>query len=187
MRPSAPIFMPDHPTFRHPRPIGHEGRCIGQTDLQVDPRRLRRLARRIRRQAQRAGWPQVVCTSPLQRCRDVGRLLRRWGWRHVVDAGLMEAHFGAWEGRAWTCIPRAEVDAWVLNFADHAPGGGESLRQVLARAAGWQAPEPGAVIVAHAGWMLARRWTQAHGAGVVPHSAVQWPVAPAYTECWHLP
>jgi len=180
--------MPAHPTFRHPRPIGHEGRCIGQTDLPVNPRKVRRLARRIRRLAQREGWPQVVCTSPLKRCSGVGRVLRRrWGWRHLIDAALLEAHFGAWEGRAWASIPHAEVDAWVLNFADHAPGGGESLRQVLARAAAWQAPVPGAAIVAHAGWMLARRWAQVHGAGLVPHSAVHWPAAPAYGECWRLP
>ncbi|MEY2839582.1 MAG: hypothetical protein RJB60_1881 [Pseudomonadota bacterium] len=176
-----------HAAYRHPRPQGHEGRCIGQTDLPVDPRKLRRLARRIRREAQREGWPSVVCTSPLKRCHGVGRLLRRWGWRHEVSAALLEMNFGAWEGRPWSRIARTEVDAWVEHFADHAPGGGESLRQVLVRAVAWQAPVPGAVVVAHAGWMLARRWAHRHGAGVVPASACEWPAPPAYGECWRLP
>ena len=30
--------------WRHPRPTGHEGRCIGRTDVPVDPRKARRLA-----------------------------------------------------------------------------------------------------------------------------------------------
>jgi len=100
---------------------------------------------------------------------------------------LLEMHFGAWEGRAWALIPHAEVDAWVAHFADHAPGGGESLRQVLQRAAAWQAPVPGCTVVAHAGWMLARRWVHEHGQGTVPADAGQWPAPPAYGVCWRLP
>ena len=162
------------PAFRHPRPWGHEGRCIGQTDLALDPRKARRLARRIRRLAGREGWPLVVCTSPLRRCRDVGRCLKRWGWQHVVDARLLEMHFGAWDGKPWSHIPHAEVDAWVADFAHHAPGGGERLVDVLARAQAWEPPVPGAVLVAHAGWMLSRQWVMTHGPGELPVSE-QWP------------
>ncbi len=172
--------------FRHPRPQGHEGRCIGQTNLPVDVRKLRRLARRIRREAQRQGWPRVVCTSPLRRCREVGRLLQRWGWRHVVDARLLEMHFGRWEGQCWADIAKADIDAWVGSFADHAPGGGESLRLMLTRAAEWSPPQAHAVVVAHAGWMLARRWALQHGPGVVPLSAGEWPASPRYGEHWSL-
>ncbi len=170
--------------WRHPRPRGHQGRCIGRFDLRLDPRKARRLARRIHRHARLHSAPLVVCTSPLRRCRDVGRHLRRLGWRHHVDPLLLEADFGAWEGLAWREIPRAAVDAWVADFLDHAPGGGESLRQVLERASRWQAPVAGATVVAHAGWMLARRWLAQHGLGQPPQSASQWPAAPAYAQAW---
>lgn len=188
--------------WRHPKPDGVAGRCIGRTDVAVDPRKARRLARRIHRQAwrdsQRPAVPfdaaqgegaapsapvRVVCCSPLRRCRDVARHLRRLGWRVVVDAALLEADFGRWDGRAWADIPRSEVDAWVADFADHAPGGGESLRQVLARAAAWSPPVPGATVVAHAGWMLARQWLRAHGPNAIP-SAGQWPAPPRYGSRW---
>lgn len=170
--------------WRHPRPRDVAGRCIGRTDVAVDPRKARRLARRIHREAQRETaqgqvTPRVVCCSPLRRCRDVARHLRRLGWRVVVDAALLEADFGHWDGKAWADIPRHEVDAWVADFADHAPGGGESLRQVLARAAAWTPPVPGATVVAHAGWMLARQWWRLHGRETIP-SAGQWPAPPRY-------
>ncbi|HRH16282.1 MAG TPA: histidine phosphatase family protein [Aquabacterium sp.] len=172
--------------FRHPRPQGHEGRCIGQTDLTVDPRKARRLARRIRRLAHRRGWPRVVCTSPLRRCHRVGRELRRWGWRHAVDPALMEMDFGRWDGLPWSLIPRDEIDVWCEHFADHAPGVGESLRQFMTRVHAWEAPVPQAVVVAHAGWMLARRWCETHGTHAPPTRAAVWPHPPAYGECWTL-
>jgi alpha-ribazole phosphatase len=178
--------------WRHPRPQGAEGRCIGRTDLPVDRRKARRLAHRIRMAARRHGWPHVVHTSSLQRCAAVGRVLRSWGWRHVVDDALIEADFGAWDGCPWSAIPWGEVDAWCANFTDHAPGGGEPLRAVLARAAQWPtsllsidaltaAPR---LLVAHAGWMLARRWQLEHPRP--PVQAAQWPRPPRYGDCWSL-
>lgn len=170
--------------FRHPRPRGHEGRCIGQTDLAVDPRKVRRLARSIRREAHRCSWPTVVCTSPLQRCRRVGQLLRRWGWQHRVDAALMEMDFGQWDGRLWADLSEADVHTWALNFADHAPGGGECLAAFMARVEAWRPPQEQVVIVAHAGWMLARRWLNEHGP--TKPRADQWPRPPRYAECWSM-
>ena len=76
--------------WRHPKPDGVAGRCVGRTDVPVDPRRSKRLARRIQATARREHLPRVVFTSPLQRAADVGRWLRRWGWAHRVDAALLE-------------------------------------------------------------------------------------------------
>ena len=177
--------------WRHPLPIGVAGRCIGRTDVRVDPRRSKRLARRIQAVARREGLGRVVHSSPLQRCANVGRWLRRWGWKHVVDVDLLELDFGTWDGLPWAHVPHAEVDAWCAAFATHAPGGGEPLARLLQRAAAWvpnagTGPQTGTVmVVGHAGWMLARRWVQTHGPGVWPQAA-DWPQAPGHGQCWCL-
>ncbi len=131
--------------WRHPRPEGAAGRCIGQTDLPVHRRRAKRLAHRMRAAARRHGLPREVWTSPLRRCADVGRWLARWGWRHHIDARLLELHFGAWDGQPWHDIAWAEVQAWEADFTGHAPGGGEALAAMAARVAAWvRAPAAGA-------------------------------------------
>lgn len=172
--------------WRHPRPQGVAGRCIGRTDVPLDRRKAKRLAHRIRQAARRAGWPRCIHTSPLRRCADVGRQLRRWGWRHVVDAGLLEVDFGRWDGLPWSRIPQGEVDAWVADFSGHAPGGGEPLTAVLQRAVNWRgrADVPVWLVVGHGGWMLSRRWALTHDAP--PALAREWPAAPAYGEAWAL-
>ena len=112
--------------WRHPRPQGVEGRCIGQVDVPVDRRKARRLAHRIRHYARRERLFEqqqpVVWTSPLRRCFDVGRILRGWGWVHRVDARLRELSFGGWDGRPWATIAKEDIDAWCDNFADAQPG-----------------------------------------------------------------
>src|SRR5665811_1913787 len=113
--------------WRHPRAIGADGRCIGITDLPVDPRKARRLAYRIRQSARRHGLPRVVATSPLRRTADVGRWLRRWGWRHEQHEALSEMDFGRWDGLPWPGVPRDEIDAWCADFLRYRPGGGEAL------------------------------------------------------------
>lgn len=170
--------------WRHPRARDAAGRCIGRCDLGVDRRRAKRLAHRIRRSARRHGLPRRVLTSPLRRCAAVGQWLRRWGWRHERLPTLLEMDFGRWDGLAWSQIPRAEVEAWCADFLPHSPGGGESLAQLFARVAGWRAPAAPVVVVAHAGWMLARRWLAARQA--LPVRADQWPAAPRHGECWRL-
>lgn len=189
----APLATPIL-AWRHPRPRGFEGRCIGHTDLPVDRRKAKRLAHRIRQAARRHGWPCVVHTSPLRRCADVGRWLRRWGWCHQVDAALLEMDFGHWDGQPWSAMAQSALDAWVADFAGHAPGGGESLRAMLDRVAVWppegmSKPAPAGaraplLVVAHAGWMLARQWRLTHDAP--PASAADWPRAPVYGRAWSL-
>ena len=179
-----------HWVWRHPAPQGVAGRCIGRTDVAVDPRRAKRLARRIQAVARREGLARVVHTSPLRRCADVGRWLRRWGWTHVIDAALLEMDFGAWDGLPWHAIGQSEVDAWCAAFATHGPGGGEPLVQMLQRAAAWQprarvGTGQAAVMVGHAGWMLARRWALTHAPAEWP-TATDWPRPPAYGCCWRV-
>lgn len=171
--------------WRHPAAHGASGHCIGRTDLRVDPRRAKRLAHRIRRVARQHGFPHVVLTSPLGRCATVGQWLRRWGWRHLRDPALCEMDFGAWDGLPWTQVPPAELDAWCADFRHHPPGGGESLQAMFARVAAWTPPVRPALVVGHAGWMLARRWIAS--GRPAPERATQWPVPPRHGERWRFP
>ena len=170
--------------WRHPRPEGAAGRCIGRADLAVERRRARRLARRIQALARRQRRPHVVVTSPLRRCADVGRWLARWGWRHRIDAELREMDFGAWDGRLWSEIGTGAVDAWCADFPHHAPGGGESLAAFGARVAAWQPLAGEWAVVGHAGWLAVRR-LQAQGAWPLWHAG-QWPQAIPYGAALHV-
>ena len=188
----------DVSVWRHPKPPAAAvvGRCIGRTDVGVDPRKAKRLAHRLRAWARRHGTPHVVITSPLRRGADVGRWLVRWGWTHRIDARLSEVDFGAWEGQTWDAIGAAAVGAWCDDFGAHEPGGGESVRALLLRCAAFVADQraasaaPGACIVGHAGWISAALWLQranvdvdagaGAGAGAPAPAAATWPRAVGY-------
>ncbi|MFG6461015.1 histidine phosphatase family protein [Roseateles sp. DXS20W] len=160
--------------WRHPRPRGAEGRCIGgRTDLPVDPRKAKRLAHRIRAHARRHALPREVVTSPLARAADVGRWLKRWGFAWRVDPALAEMDFGRWDGQPWSAIPVHEFDRWMADFCGFDFDGGESLTALLARAAAWQ--PPCALAVGHGGWITARHWR----GGAAP-TASSWPPPPGY-------
>ncbi|HEY0955657.1 MAG TPA: histidine phosphatase family protein [Roseateles sp.] len=162
--------------WRHPKPWGAAGRCIGgRTDLAVDPRKAKRLAHRIRAHARRHGLPREVVTSPLGRAADVGRWLKRWGFVWHVDAALCEMDFGAWDGQAWRDIPPTEFGRWMADFCGFAFDSGESLNALLARAATWQAPC--ALAVGHGGWITARAW-----AGPETPTPATWPAPLRYGE-----
>ncbi|MEY4414064.1 MAG: hypothetical protein RIQ53_1357 [Pseudomonadota bacterium] len=180
--------------WRHPRPRGVAGRCIGRTDVRVDPRRAKRLAHRIRAAQRRHGGPAEIWTSPLRRCADVAAWLARWGWTVRTDAALLELDFGAWDGRPWSAVPWSAVAAWEADFAGHAPGGGESLQAMALRLDGWvrsfaaAGTDGGARrwVVAHAGAMrlLQRR---ADGLPATVERAADWPAPPRYARLMRVP
>ena len=173
--PGAPQVL----AWRHPRARGAAGRCIGQTDLPVDPRKAKRLAHRIRAVARREDLPRVVTVSDLRRARDVGRWLARWGWQVHVDARLNELHFGAWDGLPWSAIAWSDVQAWQDDLLNHAPGGGESLAALAARVRSFLAEPAPAVqlVVLHGGWLNA--WLHVP-AGATALAATDWPPAPKH-------
>ena len=170
--------------WRHPPALGVAGRCIGRTDVPVDPRRAKRLAHRIRRHARREGLPRLIVTSPQRRCADVGRWLAAWGWCHRIDERLAELDFGDWEGRSWQAIGATPIGAWCADFVDSAPGDGESLRALIARCRAFidddAATPTSCCIVGHAGWINAARWLA--GQSAQPPTAADWPAAPAHAS-----
>ncbi|MYN05577.1 phosphoglycerate mutase [Pseudoduganella sp. DS3] len=140
--------------IRHPQPEVAPGVCYGSSDL---PAAAAALA-----QGHAALTPQLapllargahLYSSPLRRCSALAGLLGA----PTLDARLAEMDFGAWELRAWSDIPRAEVDAWAADLLDYRPGGGETVREVAARVQSFlyqlHDRQQGAVIVCHAGTM----------------------------------
>jgi alpha-ribazole phosphatase len=179
--------------WRHPRAKGAAGRCIGHTDLAVDPRKAKRLAHRIRQHARRHQLQFEVTVSPLRRSHDVGRWLQRWGWQVRVDARVAEMNFGDWDGKAWTDIAWAEVQTWQDDFLHHAPGGGESLWQLaqrvqavvnerLTQAALSAVPMHGQ-FVTHGGWINALLHVPPQAQ---QFEAASWPAPPKHgaLRCW---
>lgn len=170
--------------WRHPAPVGAQGRCVGGlTDLPVDPRKAKRLAHRIRVHARRHGLARCVVTSPLRRATDVGRWLRRWGFAWHIDPALAEMNFGRWDGKPWTTITHQEFDRWMNDFTGFDFDGGEPLADLLARAAAWQ--PPCALAVGHGGWITARLWVaQQKGQAPLPGT---WPAPPGYGRATSIP
>jgi alpha-ribazole phosphatase len=65
-------------------------------------------------------------------------------------------HFGRWELRQWSDIPRAEVEAWAKEVVTYRPGGGESVLQMAVRVRQFhedllRSHQDNAVVVCHAG------------------------------------
>jgi alpha-ribazole phosphatase len=137
--------------IRHPPVAVPAGICYGATDVGL-LESAEACAARLR--------PQLpvdapLFSSPLRRCRELAEAL------HVTprfDARLSEMDFGNWEMRAWSDIPRAEIDAWAAAPLDFSPPGGESVSALRRRVEQFvgdcrAAALHDAVIVTHGGVM----------------------------------
>lgn len=116
--------------LRHTTPDVPPGTCYGQTDLE--------LAASFEREADAAyaalpSFERLVA-SPLRRCRRLADYIaERTGHAVELDPRMMEMDFGTWEGRAWSDLPRDEIDAWAADFFKARPHGGESVSGLQAR------------------------------------------------------
>lgn len=126
--------------------------------------------------------PGLLLSSPAQRCTALAHAVSAAlpHWRLVIEPALHEMDFGAWEGMAWDSVPRQELDAWAADFATYAPGGGESVQQVLQRVAAALAQtmemvqsDVPVVWVSHAGVMRAVRYLQRNPLALP--KAADWP------------
>ena len=95
-----------------------------------------------------------VVSSPLGRCRALADLLSP---TVAVEPALAEMDFGDWEMRDFDDIDPDLIDAWALDPSGFTPPGGESARDMAARAqAAFKdirsvAGDGSLVIVAHGG------------------------------------
>lgn len=142
--------------IRHPRPVVEPDTCYGSLDVGIDEDDAAALLARL----QRALPPDAaLATSPLQRCARIAQALHAAGWRAArVDARLAEMHFGQWEGRRWSDIPREQIDAWSADIAGYRPPGGENVEDLARRAAAAlrelmaaHAGAPALAVITHAG------------------------------------
>lgn len=135
--------------IRHPRSDIAPGICYGRSDIALAEDAAERAA------ALRDLLPDAapIYSSPLQRCLQLARMLHA---DPIVDARLMEMHFGEWEMRRWDDIPRPQIDAWASDPVGFAPPGGESPAAVRARVTALlrELPEV-AVLVTHGGVLRA--------------------------------
>ena len=135
------------------------GRCYGRLDWPADEAATQAAAQALARRL-----PAHVCVAQVslrRRCLQLAKALAalRPGLRWRVDARLAEMDFGAWEGQTWEAIGRTAMDAWLADFADARPGGGECVRAFMARVGAawdeWQATGGAALWLTHAGVMRA--------------------------------
>ena len=157
-----------HIFIRHPPLRDVAGLCYGRQDLRIDRGDIAAAAATLQT------LPALpILSSPAQRCLDLARAIA--GPRPItMEARLQEMDFGAWEGQAWSALPRADLDRWAADAAGFRPPGGECFHDVLARLRNvlgmLRAPH---LIITHAGIIRAAQ----HALGGMPLlDAAAWPV-----------
>jgi alpha-ribazole phosphatase len=140
---------------RHPAAAVTAGTCYGRLEVGCAPGAEAEIGALL------AALPPVraVRSSPALRCRKLAdRIAARDGLRVETDDRLCELNFGAWEGRQWSAIDRAESGAWAADPVNTAPPGGETFAALHTRVGEALADmPPGAVVVTHAGPIRAAR------------------------------
>lgn len=165
---------------RHAETDAAPGICYGATDVGVPAAATRALAAQL---APAIPAGTLLSCSPLRRCAELAQAIEALRPELVAqaDTRLAEMDFGAWEGRPWAAIARAEFDGWIGNFADGRPGGtGESTRRLMQRVGDafdeWQLSQRDALWVTHAGVIRAVQLLQRGVRSI--ERAEQWPAAP---------
>ena len=114
--------------IRHGQTQGNlERRYTGSTDQPLCPQGREALAGR------RGPAADVLCVSPMRRCRETAAILYPGVEQEVVQ-GLQETDMGAFEGRTYEELKDdAAYQAWLDSGGASAPPGGESREQVQKR------------------------------------------------------
>jgi alpha-ribazole phosphatase len=141
--------------IRHVVPLIAPGVCYGRLDVAVDPSAAERMASTLGLDPRLQGTSRVW-TSPADRCRSLAdRIARSLAVPLAADHRLWELDFGAWEGRPWEAIGRADLDRWASSVLTFAPPGGESGADLIARIRDFHADlhrdQLDCVVVSHGG------------------------------------
>ncbi|KEO72975.1 alpha-ribazole phosphatase [Anditalea andensis] len=73
---------------------------------------------------------EVVVSSPSTRCTELAAHINK---QYKKDDRLYEVNFGSWEGKTWDTIDQKESEAWMRDFVNVCPPGGESMAQMQNR------------------------------------------------------
>lgn len=173
---------------RHARPLIEPERCYGRLEVAADAQATEEAARTLHQALLPLRGQLEIWHSPLQRCEQLVYSLKSIEpiFTSKLDARLQEMDFGNWEGQRWDDIGQAAVDEWAQNLALHAPGGGESLAQMLCRVQqalqqARRSTQPHMVWVCHAGVARCVQWLLQHGER--PPQSHEWRLpAPAYGQ-----
>ncbi len=119
-------------------PLSEEGRVQAQKTAGFIAEDIARRTMRADRSCFSASCLQAIYSSPLSRAqRTAEEICKPHGLNPIVDSDLRERHFGDWEGMSFSEIQEQFPDAfraWTGNPLDYAPTGGETTREVEARA-----------------------------------------------------
>lgn len=117
---------------RHAKPLIDDGICYGSLDILADKSHTEQSALNLH---QKLPLDIIVICSPLQRCQQLVQALKvlRPSLLSELEPRIAEMNFGSWEGIPWSQIPKEAIDAWTIDFGEHAFGGAESVNCVLAR------------------------------------------------------
>ena len=167
---------------RHAQPLVAPGICYGALDVAADAQATQAAAHRLA--AVLPTGISVTC-STLQRCEQLAQVLSalRPDLALQFDPRLREMDFGDWEGQRWDAIGQPALAAWTADFAQHRPGGGESVQLFMQRvAAAWDAVgTKNTLWITHAGVIRACSLLAAGIRSI--DRADQWPqAAPGYGE-----
>lgn len=108
------------------------GTCYGRLDLPLAATAERDIAA-VAALLGDFGPARLWC-SPAARCRLLAAAVAPLvGAAPVFDDRLQELHLGAWEGRPWDQVPRADLDRWTADPLGFAAPEGESGTALVAR------------------------------------------------------
>ncbi|PPQ33722.1 alpha-ribazole phosphatase family protein [Rhodopila globiformis] len=118
--------------IRHTAVMGAGGLCYGRTEVPLAASFAAEAAAvRAALHTTLAPQPWTLYASPALRCRLLAETLDA---PVTLDPRLGEVDFGDWDGHAWDDLPRAALDGWCADFVHARPPGGESFKDLIARA-----------------------------------------------------
>lgn len=138
--------------IRHPQPALESSVCYGHTDIPLHSQAVLNLPSTALALREQLPDNIPLFSSPLLRCRLLAEALHH---PVVYDDRLKEMHFGEWEMRPWSDIPRPQLDHWAADPLHYVIPGGESVAQMQERVLEFihKRSEAELALVTHAGVM----------------------------------
>jgi alpha-ribazole phosphatase len=111
--------------IRHTKPDIPDGKCYGQSDIEVKEAEFKLTVSRIHQKIDLENVDKIY-TSPLKRCSLLAHALMAKQSKIVTDERIKELDFGNWELQKWEDIDSGELERWAKNFVHEQVPEGES-------------------------------------------------------------